>query len=514
LIASLKRNVIANGLGQGWRALMAFAFVPLYIRYIGIEAYGLIGIFALLQAWLALLDMGMKPALGREMARFRGGAHDAQSIRDLLRSVELVGIAVGGAVALGIWAASTWLASHWLKVESIPVQVVARAFTAMGVVTALRFVEDLYVSCLAGLELQVQQNAVVAVMATVRSLGAIGVLAWIAPTVEAFFMWQGLVSLATVALFACIVYRALPAPLRRARLSGTALRGIWQFAAGMIAITCLGALLTQADKILLSRLLTLKAYGYYTLAWVVASGLVTLAGPVTAAFYPRFTTLVTVGDGPALRAAYHQGAQLVTVLTGSAAIILIVFRDQVMLVWTGDPAVVLRVAPLMAVLAVGTLMNGMMFIPSVMMLAHGWTALTIKVSAGAVALLIPAILWVAPRYGAIGAAWVWVTLNTGYAVFAVSLMHRRLLRGEKWRWYRQDVALPLAAATAAALLAREAIPAQLGRIGEFSALFLVAGCVLLSSALAAPELRNQLVRYLPLALKPLALQPNSPERSH
>jgi hypothetical protein len=52
---------------------MGLAFIPLYIKYHGIEAYGLIGLFALLQAWLGLLDMGMTPILGREMARFTGG---------------------------------------------------------------------------------------------------------------------------------------------------------------------------------------------------------------------------------------------------------------------------------------------------------------------------------------------------------------------------------------------------------------------------------------------------------
>ena len=43
----LKRNTIANYLGTGWAALMAIAFVPLYIKYLGIEAYGIIGLFVL-----------------------------------------------------------------------------------------------------------------------------------------------------------------------------------------------------------------------------------------------------------------------------------------------------------------------------------------------------------------------------------------------------------------------------------------------------------------------------------
>ena len=54
----LKRNIIANFAGQGWAALMALAFVPLYIKFLGIEAYGLIGFFAMLpwviSGWLSV----------------------------------------------------------------------------------------------------------------------------------------------------------------------------------------------------------------------------------------------------------------------------------------------------------------------------------------------------------------------------------------------------------------------------------------------------------------------------
>src|ERR1035437_5965996 len=130
---SLKRNVVANYFGQGWSALMSLAFVPLYIRYLGIESYGLIGIFALLQAWLALLDIGMKPALGREMARFTAGAHNSQSIRDLARSIELIEPPMAGGFALAILPASGWLPSHGVTPKTLPVEVVAQAFAVMGV---------------------------------------------------------------------------------------------------------------------------------------------------------------------------------------------------------------------------------------------------------------------------------------------------------------------------------------------------------------------------------------------
>lgn len=39
---------------------MSLAFVPVYIHFMGIEAYGLIGVFGTLQGTFGLLDMSLK----------------------------------------------------------------------------------------------------------------------------------------------------------------------------------------------------------------------------------------------------------------------------------------------------------------------------------------------------------------------------------------------------------------------------------------------------------------------
>ena len=74
---SVKRNIVANYAGQLYATLIGILLVPLYVRYMGVEAYGLVGFFTMLQGWFMLLDMGLTPTLGREAARFKGGAIDA-----------------------------------------------------------------------------------------------------------------------------------------------------------------------------------------------------------------------------------------------------------------------------------------------------------------------------------------------------------------------------------------------------------------------------------------------------
>ena len=91
----LKKNITANFVGGLWTGLMGLVFVPLYIHFLGIEAYGLIGIFAALLALFGLLDMGLSTTLNREIARLIVRNGNAREMRDLVRTLEIPYWAVG-----------------------------------------------------------------------------------------------------------------------------------------------------------------------------------------------------------------------------------------------------------------------------------------------------------------------------------------------------------------------------------------------------------------------------------
>lgn len=497
---SLRRNVLANYLGQGWVVVMQLAFVPLYIRFLGIEAYGLIGVFAMLQAWMALLDMGMTPTLGREMARFSAGLHTASGIRDLLRTIECLCLAVAVVAALAMFAASCWFASNWFQAVTLPERTVANALALMGVVASLRLVEGLYRGALLGLQKQVLFNVFNSVAATLRAVGAVGILVWVSPTIEAFFVWQALISLIVAIGLALVTHRTLPRGGRAAAFSRVALLDMRRFAGGMMATTLLALLLTQVDKVLLSRLLSLQDFGHYALASTVASALTLLVTPVTQAFYPRFTELAASGQIPELALLYHRGAQLVTVLCAPPALIMTCLSGPLLLAWTGDAALSSQVAPLLALLAIGTFLNALVHVPYVLQLAHGWPGFAAWMNAIAVLLLVPAILWLAPRYGAQGAAWAWVVLNAGYVLIGLPFMYRRLLPAERRDWYVKDVAVPvLAAAIFTApfvLLLREPMSAQ----ATWGAMLACGALSLLAAVGAAHHLRGGLLAVWPFTI--------------
>lgn len=498
---SLKKNIVANYLGQGWSALMGIVFVPFYIHYLGMEAYGLIGIFAILQALLTLLDMGMTPTLNREMARYTAGAHSARSIRDLLRSLEVFCFSIALLIALLIWLASAWISNGWLQSKVMSAGQVSQAIAIMGLVIALRFVESLYRGAILGLQKQVWLNSVSSGLSTLRWAGAVGVLAWVSSSIEAFFMWQGMISAMTILILVFVTYHHLPSSGHPARFSWFQLKNIWRFAGGMMATTLFGLLLMQVDKVILSRLLSLEMFGYYTLAGTVATVLYQLTGPITQAYYPQLTELVTKSDIAGLTKIFHQSAQLISVQIVPVALLLMFFGEKILLLWTSNPTLSHNTAPLLALLALGTMLNGLMHIPYMLTLAYGWPGFAVRMNMVAVIVMVPAIFWVTPRYGAIGAAWIWVMVNAGYLLIGMHFLYQRLLTKEKWHWYLYDVFLPVVGTAGMAIILWWVYPDSLTKLMEGGMLVITGICLCITSVLVTPGARDMSMRFLRGILK-------------
>src|SRR5258707_12755328 len=62
-----KFELIASFAGTGWSGAVQLACVRLFIKLMGIEAYGLIGFYLVLQPTLQVLDLGLSPTMNREM---------------------------------------------------------------------------------------------------------------------------------------------------------------------------------------------------------------------------------------------------------------------------------------------------------------------------------------------------------------------------------------------------------------------------------------------------------------
>jgi len=469
---------------------MSLAFVPLYIKFMGIESYGLVGIFASLLALFGLLDMGLSTTLNRELARFSVLPDKAQDMRNLVRTLELPYWGVAVFIGIAVVCLSGPIAYYWVKADKLTPATVKQALMIMGGVVAFRWPVSLYSGGLMGLQKQVLLNGINVFEATLRGVGAVLVLWLISPTIQAFFTWQIFVSMIHVFLTAVFLWRSLPKSSHPSHFQKEMLLRIWRFAAGMTGISVTAIILTQTDKIVLSKILPLEMFGYYTLAAVVTNALYFFVGPVFSALFPRFSQLVSLNDQISLKELYHKSCQFMSVMILPAAIVISFFSSEILLLWTGDHVTVSNTHSIVSILIIGTALNGLMNLPYGLQLANAWTKLTLYTNIIASIVLVPMIYFLATRYGLVGAASAWVILNSGYVLICIQIMHSRLLKGEQWRWYLNDVGMPLLAAFLVALLWRLFTPDGMSRPGMFIYLTTVSAVTLLVSALATRVTRQ------------------------
>lgn len=492
----LKKNIAANFAGSFWQALMAIIFIPLYITFLGMEAYGLIGIFITLQALFLLLDVGLGATVNREMARLSALPGKAQEMRDLVRSMEVIYWFVAVAIGLAVMLLSPYIAHYWVKPDQLSPEVVQRVMLIMGLAIAVQWPVSFYSGGLTGLQRQVLLSVVNSAIATLRWCGAVLVLWLVAPTIFTFFVWQIIVSILHVLMVRSFLWRSLPTSLKKSSFRGRLLLGVWRFAIGMSGISILGTLLTQADKIILSKMLPLEMFGYYTLAWMVASTLYRLIGPLFIAVYPHLTQLVSMKDEENTKRIYHKACQFMSVLILPVTAIIAFFSYEILLLWTQNHTTAEKAHVLVSILIIGTALNGLMSMPYALQLAHGWTRLAFYVNLVAFTAIVPLTILMAWQYGAVGAAIVWVVLNSGYVLVAIQFMHRRLLVSEKRTWYIKDVGFPLVVAFATAGAGRLLVHDSMSQVLTVALLIMISGATLLLTTAITPTTRDFIIGRL------------------
>jgi len=494
---SLKKNILANYLSQIYVTLIGIVILPLYIKYMGAESYGLVGFFAMLQAWFNLLDMGLTPTMARETARFRGGATDALSYRRLVRALEGVFLAVALIGGGAMFAASGYIAADWLRAAQLPIAEIETAVQLMAVTVALRWVCGLYRGAISGSERLVWLGGYNAFIATLRFIGVLPVLIFIGATPIIYFIYQLGVSVLELAGLLAQAYFLFPPIPQGKRLpwSWTPLKPVLKFSLTIAFTSSVWVLVTQTDKLVLSKLLPLAEYGYFTLAVLVAGGVMVISGPISVAIMPRMAKLEAEGDHAGLIRVYRQSTQLVAVIAGAASITVAFCAEPLLWAWTGDLILAHQAAPILTLYALGNGILAVSAFPYYLQYAKGNLRLHLIGNAGFVVLLIPAIIWAASQYGGVGAGYVWLVLNLISFLAWLPFVHRRFEPGLNLKWYFQDVLVIALVAAIAGYCINEIFPhlnsrwRQAGAVLGFGLLVMLVGACASSVVWAKVKLR-------------------------
>jgi O-antigen/teichoic acid export membrane protein len=495
-MARLRDNVLANYVGQAWVAIMGIAFVPIYLRLLGIEQFGLIAFMLSLQTISLLLDMGTGVFLAREVAQRAHDSDRRESIRQLIRSFEWLIWPTAVLIAILVVSTSAQIAEHWLNPGHLGKETSAQAVGIIGLVVAMLWPAAFYASALSGLEQQKKLNVLVATFATLRYAGVVPILLYTNSGLLGFLWWHCLVAGLQSVCSALLLWRLLPESTQHARFQFSEILGAWHFALGVSTVTALGLLLSQMDRLAMSALRPLEEFGYYAVALTISGGLGRLVQPMFTAIYPRLSKLAAADDQVKSSELYHLSSQIVAAVVAAVASVVCIYAESILRLWTGNAVLSSQVALPLTLVFAGAAINGVMNVPYALQLAHGWTRLAALSNLIVIILFAPVYFFAVKVHGMTGAAAVWLVINFGYLLIVTPLLHRRLLQGELQQWYLHGILPPLIAAMSVVLVAKWVCPSVDRTISGATWVAAISVAALAASLLASKGFRNLLIAYL------------------
>ncbi len=435
---SIKKNIIANYVSQIFIVVISIITLPKLIALVGSETYGLIGFFTLMQSWLMLLDLGMSPTLTREIARFNGGAISANNLLYFFKIIKKYFIFFAIIIlAAGIFG-SDFIVTSWLKTNFIPHDTLLKSVWLMSVILAIRWIASIYKATVIGFEKLVWISIFNSVFAILRFV-IVFVLILNNPSPIFFFIYQLIVSIIELLVVAIYVKKLLPVYDKINSDVAYPIKGILKFSLTIAFTSAVWVIITQTDKLILSKLLPLSDYGYYSLAVQVAGAITLLSGPISSAILPRLTALESERKLNDFISLYRSSTRLTVIIVGTASLILIFFSKQVVFMWTGNIVMVEKVSKYVMLYSIGNFFLAIAAFPYYLQYAKGNLRYHLYGNIVFVTLLIPSLIIVVNHFGGLGAGYVWISVNAIYLFCWVPFINNYFVKGLNKNWFFNDI---------------------------------------------------------------------------
>jgi O-antigen/teichoic acid export membrane protein len=495
------RNILANYGGRAWGFVSVYLFIPIYLKILGADSFGLVGFYTTMLGVFSFADLGITATLNREMARLAALPSGPAGMAPLLKTYETVYAVIAILVGALVFLLSPVVARAWLQSATLTADEITTVLHVLGVALVLQLMAGLYVGGLMGMQKQVGANGIQFLWGLVRGVGAVIILWQLSPTIYAFALWQ----VVSNVLYLYVARRSLWTAVKlkgegsKAQFDSFVLRRTWQFAAGMTSMALISTILSQTDKLIVSRLMSLEMVGYYSIASSLAAIPLILASPVTAAVLPRFTGLIALGERSELVRLYHNTCSLVSIAVIPATVVLMIFAKELIATWISSDIVADETWLAAILLLSGQFMQAISIAPYYVAVAHGDFRLNISLGLASILIITPILIILTSRYGIAGAAMSWLILNILNLPVFIGMLHAKFLPGELVRWCVSDVGKPLVAVLAMAMALHLILPAPVPGVSVLWQCVVTGSLCSLCALLASRDARSvfiQRVRHL------------------
>ena len=289
MINNTIKKLYAGYLSQSYSAIIGIIFTPVLISFLGFESYGLVSIYALLNAWFAMADLGLGGTITKYVASQRGQREFDRNSLVFLKIVRIYFVCVSLLILINYKTFNLFFDVEQLFIDDdFNYQIVLALLT---ICISLRFYCAYMKAIILGHEEAIYISNLAAFMNTLRFVFIIPVLLYRADLLT-FFIWQTI----TCVTEWFLLRAKLPVEFRRLKLKVIksdfkANMSNFKFTAALTISSCIWVVMSSVDRFVLAQFLDFEAFGKYSAILVLAMGLIMLNQPVLNVLVPRLTFL-------------------------------------------------------------------------------------------------------------------------------------------------------------------------------------------------------------------------------
>ena len=414
-----KSAVLFNYAAQLYAAVAMLLVTPLYIKIMGVEGYGLIGFFVMLQALAQILDAGMSGSISRLISTSRLNAslfYKAVSrfskVLYLFIVLALVIIVFGGFF-------KTYISLNWLN-SSVDSTILVESIFGIFLCLGLKFMSAPFRSALVGLERHGTISLITALIISLKFPISLLFLEYVSSDMDHFFLYQAFISALEMIVFAVFFQLAkvreisilqhskVPELENESELS---FRRFLKLSGLLSILSICWVIVSQIDKLTLSKYVTLEEYGYYSIAVTLSGSILLLAAPLNQILTPMMSGMAVRNEYQKLSKVFFTSFTALTILGIPLALFFYIFGDKSIFVWTGDANAALNASLYLGFLVFGNALGLMLNMVFLIQFAFGDISRHTQVYLVYSCILVPITIFVASKYGGLGTSFLWFIHN-------------------------------------------------------------------------------------------------------
>jgi O-antigen/teichoic acid export membrane protein len=426
------RNMLLSGVSWLIPAVAAFFAVPIIVRGLGANIYGVVALAGAMTGYLGILDVGLSQGVVRYLSMFVSLRH-GRAMRQLVTFV-LAWFAAAGVLGTALmWVLAPWLAGSLLKVPPTLVQQSVVAFRLGGAAFGLGMIVAV-LSLLPPAFLRYDLVSVLTITISPISLAGPAVLVKLGYGLLPV-MWFAVLANAV----ACVCWGIVAVRLLRSVPSqGPALSEYWRGFLGFSlknAVNRIWSVVqTPTSQLVVGMTGGAAPAAYFQVPLSISAYVTGLLFQMSTVLLPTGSQMVAEGEHGLLVALYKRSSRLFYVLNASVVGAVVVFSAPLLGHWIG-PRYAQEGAVAFALLTLAAGLNAVSMTASQLNMALGRPGVNLAFSLANSAINLGTVYSLTVAFGIAGTALSGL-LAAADVPFFLHYSHRKILVASSWQVFR------------------------------------------------------------------------------